>query len=590
MIVSKFNTIPSEIQICIIGYLSIQDLIHLYQTSHYWQHKIDNDRLIWRRAYERHFGNEFAQDHWILWAVRRLWSQSSSSSSVEEKHIAARPIHLTMLDHLDGPTWRRLVRGRILTERNWLRNTPQRSIFFPEEHFGITVWDYFLMPKVRLDYGITFASRKHNRICFSIIDDVSNKMMNVHPPNLVLGKTLLTEKITEDLMLDAEASNREFIVAKKTIAILSQDQSLSVKMMLVWDVRELEIRHTDDDQSYCAPRLCMIEWIPDTTLCSLAQQNGWLLARINYPYLDPHTQQMHQQYVLYDIRRGHLAASFSIKEGIQPTLSKATLNSVQIYCSFTSTEATSDTADTSMIYHWYVMQVNASSNTHIPTTHLTPPNLTSTSKRLAAETKYQTIQTLVREQGYWHHEDYRIKTAVASGKMPLSVSMRPSISTHYLINDLFLVVLYFYPHGENIFLAHSIRQQRVLWSRPVLANYLLIPDEAAIFTYHDDGDTQLLDMYTGNILSEFKCQGFGMLCHISGSLCYISYGTQSVLLDVYTGKEIRTLMPNKIAQSFLLPYLQSNPESLALWFLDPTRIGYIDWEKRCLWVDEYAQV
>jgi hypothetical protein len=111
---SKLDILPVEVQSNIIYYLSIRDLINLYQTSWHWRRRIADDKFLWRRAYERNFGHEFVKDHWILWALRRLWSQSP----LREQRLAARHVNLTSLDHLDAYTWYRLVRGRILTEKN----------------------------------------------------------------------------------------------------------------------------------------------------------------------------------------------------------------------------------------------------------------------------------------------------------------------------------------------------------------------------------------------------------------------------------------------------------------------------------------
>jgi hypothetical protein len=146
---SKFNTFPSEVHSNVIYYLSIQSLMRLYQTSRYWKHKISSDKFIWRKVYERHFGHEFAKDRWILWAIRRLWSQSSC----EKQRLAARQVSLTTLDELDGYTWYRLVCGRVLTERNWRNDTPQRSIFFPKEHLD-THTSFHSSSKNGLTYGL----------------------------------------------------------------------------------------------------------------------------------------------------------------------------------------------------------------------------------------------------------------------------------------------------------------------------------------------------------------------------------------------------------------------------------------------------
>jgi hypothetical protein len=254
----RLYEIPDEVQLDILFYLSVQSLIRLYQTSHYWKRRISNDKQLWRSVYERDFGREFAKDRWILWAVRRLWSQSLS----EEKRLAARRVNLTTLEHLDGYTWYRLVRGRVLTIRNWMSNTPQRIVIFPEDQHNIF---YKGLGLSNLSYGIPFVSDGNNKLGFSIIDDTLDDTqtkrtlsLQTHDINLALGRTVSIYSTSHIIVPLNHVTSDEFVIARKHIH--QQDAHIPI-VILVWNIGHLEMCNTEH-QSYYVPSLCMAELLP----------------------------------------------------------------------------------------------------------------------------------------------------------------------------------------------------------------------------------------------------------------------------------------------------------------------------------------
>jgi hypothetical protein len=240
---SRLDGIPNEIQLSILCRLSIQSLIRLYQTSHYWKRRISNDKQLWRTVYERDFGHEFAKDHWILWAVRRLWSQSSS----EEERLAARRVSLTTIEHLDGYTWYRLVRGRILTMRNWRNNTPQRVIVFSkgQPNMGLhkSLFEYSSP-----SYGIPFISDSYDKLGFIIVDDTLNDVrlasvpdtqmknalpLQIYNNNVILGRIVSIYSVPLTNHLRDSVVGEEFVVFKKKI---NRQDYRSPIFILVWNI------------------------------------------------------------------------------------------------------------------------------------------------------------------------------------------------------------------------------------------------------------------------------------------------------------------------------------------------------------------
>jgi hypothetical protein len=587
----RLNKIPEEIQLDIIYYLSIQSLIRLYKTSRYWKHRIGNDKCIWRRVYEREFGHEFAKDRWILWAVRRLWSQSI----LEEKRQTARYVNLTTLKYLDAYTWYRLVRGRVLTERNWRNNTPQRSIIFDQDKLDVLISK--LHTQSGLSYGLPFISQKDNRVSFAVIDDTLNNTQSDKSSlagcklNVVSGRVASLGQISGRIYFSYNTSE-EFIVAIRTMPESFLFPRIETRAVLVWDVGHLMI-HNVDGQHCCVPRLCATELLPDNDYWPIAQQCGWLLMVNEDVYIDNHTKDQYWQCILYDIRRSCVAASFMVREGIYPIISKATPDKVQLYYGHATpipnvTTIFEDEDRQPCQYHWSIIEISALLDTSNVTTDLSWYDQVPTRKTLAkVQEKYHTIEEDTREQGHWCDKNYLLKRIEANEPIQLPARMGPKIQMHHLIEDLFLISRGSGWYREHdVFMVHSVRQQRVIWSRTALINYKIIPEERAILIYECDNLAQLLDMYTGNVLKSFRIQGCDITLPVIGPLCRASYDGQDILIDVRTGKFVRNLNSDQAVQFLSHPSTKLN----MLKFLGPTRIVYINRATKAAWIDEYAQV
>jgi hypothetical protein len=603
---SRLDKIPNEIQLNILCRLSIQSLICLYQTSHYWKHRISNDKQLWCSVYERNFGHEFAKDRWILWAVRRLWSQSPS----EEKRLAARRVSLTTLEHLDGYTWYRLVRGRILTMRNWRNNTPQRVIIFSKDQSDMPIYQepYGCSS---LSYGIPIISDDCDKLGFGIVDDTLNDArlvsvpdtllkkvlsLQTHCDNIVLGRVVHTYSTPHMIDIFDHVTDDEFIVIEKKI---NKRHYHTPIVMLVWNIGNLEI-HNTEHQSYCVPRLCMAELLPHRWRYLLEQQSGWLLVED----LTDFTKSK-QWYLLYDIRRGRLAMSFSTGTDIKPVIGKVTPNKVQIYYGHI-TRISSDTMTSgSYQYYWHTIEVSIQSDIPTSTADLTWYDQTPTSEAIeTVRAKYRAIMECVKDQGHWCGEGYLLKTNSASEGILLPVEMGLVARPQHLIDDLFLLSNPSWRiTRDNFLLVHSLSQQHVIWSKGNYLFHKLIPDEKAILTYDEDGTIQLLNMYTGDVLNSFNIQKCNHIHHVIGPLCSF-YSEKSMLIDVCTGETIRMLKSDPVIQSWilpvLLPYMESdnNPDDLESTHIEdditdvlgPTRIEYANTEVNSAMIFEYAQI
>jgi hypothetical protein len=612
MSVSKLATIPSTIQLDIYAYLNIRDLIHLYKTSRYWRYRISNDEKLWRLIYKRRFGDEFAKDRWILWAVRRLWSQSSS----EEKRLAACHVNLTMLERLDGYTWYCLVRGRILTEKNWRNNKPQRSIVFSKEQLNEDFSCKYTY--ARLTYGLVFVTRHSRQLNFAMVDDT----LNVTPPTLVSrvqnngdspypavlaskikdksnvtrGRLVQSKPISDDIYIHPNVSSEEFIVANRVIIENDHDTYLLTDALLVWDIGHLEVYYKGSDQPYYMPRLCMTELLPWPMSRLLAQQSGWLIIQNWNDCMNEHEE--YSQYMLYDIRRAHLAASFIISNSIKPILGKATPDKVQIYWGDVISIDDDDDTSNSQIFdlsemgfyqhRWHIIEVSALPGAASHTADLSWRDRIPTRQVLSdVQEKYHNIKLHALKQGHWCDKNYRLKTIKSKKSIPLSDCTDPEVTTRHLYDDLFLIL--YKNERSDVLLVHSVRQQRALWSKTVLTHIKLIYEEKAILTYSKNS-AKLLDMYTGKVLSSFKLQGCRRIRHIIGPICRVS-GRETLLIDVRTGKKIRTLTPSQAAQSLLNSSEETNMKNTSIRnFLIPTRVEYVNPKGNAIWIDEYAQV
>jgi hypothetical protein len=614
----KLDTLPSEVHSIIIHYLSIRDLVRMFQVSRYWKKKIGNDRSLWRRHYEQHYGSDFVKDRWILWAVRRLWSQDP----LEEKRLAARCINLSVLEYLDGYTWFRLIRGRVLTERNWRNNTPQRSVAFQSEQLdGLIRYESFIFTKST--YGVAFVAEKYNRLGFAIVDDTlditkpipvpksdtpSNRFSllnilrgnkSVNKSSIPIGRVALSSQTMNKIRFLIRVTSDEFIVANRFINEKDQDPQLVTKVILAWNIGRLEKSDTDNQPCYI-PRLCMSELLPNNGYFLLKLQGGWLLVQNTNALLPNSSLQESRHYLLYDVRRGRLAMAFSVKDNIWPVLGKATADKIQIYCCYITSDNTSLNTHTSEIldsvscqYHWYVIEVSIRSNIKSSMVDLgwydripTPDIMETVTKR------YHDIVEYADKHEYWCDDAYDLKTIKAKETIRLSVLQLSNILACHLVEDLFAISCSL-PHSNTskTILVHTVNQQRVLWSKSrALTHIVVIPEEKAILNYAEDGTVQLLNMYTGSVLNSFKFRGCKVIRHIIGPLCYISHLGGHTLIDVRTGEKIRTLLPSQLGHSFLNPELRFRRYTPVVNAQVPTRVEYFNRDYNDIWIDEYAQV
>jgi hypothetical protein len=598
---SRLDKIPNEIQLDILFYLSIPSIMCLYKTSHFWKCRISNDKQLWRSVYERNFGHEFAKDRWILWAVRRLWSQSAS----EEKRLAARRVSLTTLEHLDGYTWYRLVRGRILTMRNWKNNTPQRIIIFPKDQSDMSVYTRSSESN-NLSYGIPFNSPNYDTLGFGIVNDTLSDtqltsmpdsplkktlLSQAHNSNIVLGKIVPICQIPHAIDIFRYITNEEFIVIQKKI---NKKYDRTAMIILAWDIGRLEM-HNTEHQSYCVPTLCMTQLLPHGQYDFLEHQSGWLLIEDQstrndkrFNYMGKHTR----WYLLYDIRRGRLAMSFSMGIDTVPIIGKVTPDKVQIYYGCINLISGAKVETEFYQYYWHTIGVSVRSDIPISTVDLTwhaqiPTNETMERVR----EMYHNIMECVIDQEYWCSEGYLVQTNSADEGILLSKEMGIIVQPQHLVDDLFLLAR---PKSwiirDNFLMIHSLSQQHAIWSTDRLDSYVLIPEEKAILICDVDGTVKLVSMYTGNILNSFNFQEYFHIDHIMGPLCFFC-SKKRMLINVRTGEIIRTLKLDPVLRFYIRSVLQPGiePNNIIV-TLGQTCIEYINIEINSALVCEYAQI
>jgi hypothetical protein len=412
---------------------------------------------------------------------------------------------------------------------------------------------------------------------------------------VVPGKIVMPSQTISGIIFVGDTSNEEFIVATRVIYSNDMDSQLRTQVILVWDVGQLET-HQVDNQIYRIPRLRMSELLPSTGHQPLKQQGGWLLMLKNVINIE-NSQHKYWRYILYDIRRGRLAASFAVKEGVQPIMGKTTPNKVQIYYGYTipipNVKPKKRSRRRNRIcyqYYWHTIEISVCRD--VPTSTATPiwHNQIPTPQVMdAVREKHHMIEEHVKARGNWHDKDYLLKTTAAKTCLHLPEHMGPEIQMRHLIDDLFLI-----SRGKSssydILLVHSTNQHRVIWSKVVTRIETLIYDEKAILVYKSRSIVQLLDMYTGSVLSSFRVEGSGNIKHIIGTLCCISNG-KNVLLDVRTGEKIRTLDANPVANALLGPSARDRIDNLYTTDVSGSvRAEYVDEMHNTIWVDEYAQV
>jgi hypothetical protein len=629
MVRQRLDTIPSEIYLIIIYYLPIQDLMHLYQTSHYWRRNIGCNQALWRSLYRRSFGYGPIEDSWLIWALRKLFYQSSS----EEKRSAARYVHLDMLEHLDAQTWYRLVRGRYLTEKNWRQNTPQRSNLFLTQQSGNSADPYYL-EWLHLFYGFAFTTRGLEETYLAITDDpwmksVSDKDIQVEQSCHSLLSSFLTSKRTgkrevtispmillnqseRNFMFFPWHQNDEFLVVIKKVSD-QHIESFPTWMLVAWDISLVEVHKLDTRSTLCLPKPCMVQLIISESCKPLKCQYGWALVKENVAYKDPRTQLLYHRYRLFDVRRNRLAAVISIEKKACVTLGHTTSDKAQIYYGYTEPQSDdalmmSDESVTLYQYNWCIIEVSLQSFSSIPVTDSSWYDQELGTDRVeAAFKKDHAINTQVNEQRYWCDEAYLLNVNTCKESITLPEGLGPKILVRYLIDDLFLLSRRPCPYGEDILAVHSVRRHHMLWSRTTLMMDVPIPEEKVIFNYDYTGKAQLLDMYTGKVLSSLELEYGGYVGRIIGPLCYNICDSRCTVIDVRAGKELYKLTPDGSVYPFINemrrrkevldmmhPTWSDSSQIEALLSMSvstagPTRVEYHSMSN-VIWVDNYAQI
>jgi hypothetical protein len=595
----RFEELSREIQLYILSYLSIRDLIRLSQVSHYWRSRVSNDGFLWRSIYRRKFGHDFVNDHWILWAVRRLWSQSP----LEEKQLAARHVNLITLNHLDGYTWYRLVCGRILTERNWRNNIPQRLIVFVHEPDNI--WQRnFLLERTGTTYDVAFYPSDHEVPTLIIADYIANNAdaVDILPSdeminntrhicrlnNVFRGKISMHQWINK-IYFKCSSISEEYIIASMRVDNLNLDSRRQTHVILAWDVGHPKIQCING-QHYSTPSLCMTELLPNDNYLTQTQRGGWLLVAKKSPCLEEHTEQKSRYYMLYDIRHGRLAASFFVRGDMQPILGKVLPDMVQIYYGYTIPVTDTELTIVDYQYRWHVLEVSVKPDIPSSTGDFALPKQKPSRKDMEiVDEKYRIAEEYAKQRDYWHDEYYLLRAMAAKECIPLPTGMGSDVRARHLIDDLFLV-----SHKEqdftyhDILLAHSIYQQGVAWWREGLAFNILIPEEKTILTHDICGAAQLLDMYTGKILNSMTPRSL-VTRHIIGPFCCFTSCHEWTLIDVRTGEKIRTLFPDQAAQDVMNSKGMSSKIQI-LNLATPIYVEYTHEESNMTWIVEYAQV
>jgi hypothetical protein len=576
------DKLPINIQFNIFYYLSIRDVMRLYQTSHGWKDRISHDRLLWRMLYERTFGREFSNDKWILWAIRRLWSESSSQEMLE----ASSYVHLTTLNELDAYTWYRLVRGRFLTIDNWRKDKPRRCIIVPEEHVlpifkWTTVWTH-----ANSSYGLAVISSDYNGLGFIIYDDT---LAIIEPEYHDIMTTIIpVDQHLDNISFVESSTNEEFIVIEGP-TYMDEESEETAKSFLVWDLGNLQLVEKDGC-TYCIPSLSMTELLPSEQWDLIMHAGGWLLLEHNQPHIDEIKNQEYIVCAIYDIRRRRMAAGYLLKEGVQMTLGRVTPNSVLVYYGYTILcDKQEESSQQSYNYRWGTIQVTARSNIQTLDANLNWYRQDPTIGEMnQAKEKYDPIEAEIRTQGYWCSEAYQFKKVKSKQDIQLYGGSGANIDIQHLGEDLFIISNASEKLQQNVFIVHSLSQPDPLWTRQGLDFYLPIFDQQAIFCYSSEGEGQLLDMYTGKVLATMNTTGLYRFQHIIGPICNAVHEGDYVLVDVYSGKILRKLIASDRLPSFGALSTANAKESVNIGISQPTYLEIIGYDN--VEIDEYSQV
>jgi hypothetical protein len=578
------DKLPSHVQLNIFYYLSIRDVMRLYQTTREWKDRISHDRPLWRMLYERTFGRGFSNDKWILWAIRRLWSESPS----EEMWEAARHVHLTTLDELDAYTWYRLLRGRFLTIDNWRKGKPRRSIFIPEEYVRPIFKWMTIFTHLRSSYGLAVISSNYNGLGFVIYDDTLDDIKPGY-------HSTATDVVPVDQHLDNASfirslSNEEFIVAGRTVYI-DKKSGETTKSILVWDIGNLKLIEIDKCP-YCIPTLSMTELLPSDQWELTMHAGGWLFLRHEKLHIDEIKNQKYIVCAIYDIRRHRIAAGYLLKEDVQTTLGRVTPNSVLHYYGYTipcDKQDGGESSQPSYNYRWRAIQVTTRSDTQTLDANLNwyqqEPAVDDINQ---AKEKYDPIEAEIRTRGYWCSEAYQFKKMKSKRDIQLYGGLGAKILIQHLGEDLFLISDVDNKLPRDVFVVHSLNQPDPLWAKQVLDYHTPIFDQQAIFCYSAEGEGQLLDMYTGKVLATMNTKGLDRFHHIIGPICRAEREDRYVLVDVYSGKILHGIIANNRLSSFGVPPKANPRHHLGMDIYQPTHLEIVGYTR--VEMDEYGQV
>jgi hypothetical protein len=293
----------------------------------------------------------------------------------------------------------------------------------------------------------------------------------------------------------------------------------------------------------------MAELLPHSQWEFLEQKGGWLLMKDTTEYVCSTNH-----YLLYDLRRGHLAMAFSIGKDMKPIIGKATLDKVQLYYGYV--EHTPEDSQ----YYWYVRNLSVIPNMPSPMINLIWHNQTPTNDAIETVRKdYHTIMEHVKKQGYWFRNScYEVGQELAK-KIDLQLPKSGSIVLQqYLIDNLFLLE-YSNPwlNGVTSILVHSSSSEDEYWKEVEFICYKPIPEEKIIVMCKDDPTSiehcviQLLSMDNGEILKERRSRRYESIRHIIGSLCRFC-GDEDKVIDIRTDEEIRPLKLNQRLKSWIV--------------------------------------
>jgi hypothetical protein len=377
-------------------------------------------------------------------------------------------------------------------------------------------------------------------------------------------------------------TNDEFLIVDKKVDRLNDRTPI---VILAWNVGHLGM-HTIEHQSYYVPKPCMVELLPHGQWYFGDLKSNWVLI-IN---LDYDMDKSERQYLLYDILRGRLAASFSAEESVKPKIGKVAPDKVQIYCGNTTQTSNGTIASKSCQYCWHTIEVSVQPNTPTSTIDLTWYDQTPTNEAIeAVRKKHHAIIECIKDQGYWCGEGYLLNVNLPNKVILPSVKPGTTVWLRHFTEDLFLLSNVGPNSTYGISLIHSSSQQYI-WSGNGIHLYELIPEEKVIVAYYLNGTVRLLDVYTGDTLNTFKFQLCCIVKHIIGSLC-VFHGRENVLIDVRTGEKVCTFELDSMIQSRILSALLPDVESDNILITSgPTRIMYANKCLKKVSVYEYAQI